>query len=159
MAKLYYEDAEVGTEITPLVKKPTTRHLVKWAGATGDYNEPHYDEKTAKAWGLPGVIIHGLLKQQFLIQMLTDWMGLDGDLLKLNVKYRGMDFPGDALSCAGKVIRKFTEGPRLCVECEIAINNQRGERNTAGTAVVALPSRDAADRTRPDIRPKGQDCR
>jgi acyl dehydratase len=53
MSKVYYEDIEVGAEISPLVKKPTTRQLVRWAGATGDFNEPHYDKDMALSWGLP----------------------------------------------------------------------------------------------------------
>lgn len=141
MARLYYEDLEVGSEITPLVKRPTTRQLVKWAGASGDFNEPHYDSEIAKRWGLPGVIVHGLLKYQFLVQLMTDWIGADGDLLKISCKYRGVDFPGDTLTCTGKVTRKFVDGERHCVECEIGITNQRGENTTPGMALVALPSR------------------
>jgi len=141
MSKVYYEDIEVGAEIPPLVKKPTTRQLVRWAGATGDFNEPHYDKDMALSWGLPGVIVHGLLKYQFLIQMLTDWIGVDGDLLKISCQYRGMDFPGDTITCTGKVVKKFVEGDRHCLECEICLSNQRGERTTPGRAVVALPSR------------------
>lgn len=141
MAKLCYEDVEVGTEITPLVKKPTTRQLVKWAGATGDFNEPHYDKDLAKSWGLPGVIVQGLLKHQFLIQMITDWIGVDGDLLEISCHYRGMDYPGDALTCTGKVLKKFVKGDRHCLECEVGITNQRGERTTPGRVIVALPSR------------------
>ncbi|MBL7119400.1 MAG: dehydratase [Dehalococcoidia bacterium] len=141
MAKLYYEDVEVGAEITPLVKQPTTRQLVRWAGASGDFNEFHYDKDVAQSAGLPGVIVHGLLKFQFLIQMLTDWIGVDGTLQKVSCRYRGMDFPGDTITCKGTVVNKFVDGDRHCLECEITLENQRGEQTTPGRAIVAVPSR------------------
>ncbi len=149
MAKLYYEDVEAGAEVTPLVKKPTTRQLVRWAGASGDYSEPHYDDVFAKASGLAGVTLQGLLKYQFLVQMMVDWIGVDGDLLKISCQYRGMDFPGDTLTCTGKVTRKYVDGDgqRRCLECQIAITNQRGEKTTVGQAVAALPSRQPAAAT------------
>ena len=141
MAKLYYEDVEVGAEITPVVKQPTTRQLVRWAGASGDFNEFHYDKDVAQSAGLPGVIVHGLLKFQFLIQMLTDWIGVDGNLQKVSCRYRGMDFPGDTITCKGTVVNKFVDGDRHCLECEITLENQRGEQTTPGRAIVAVPSR------------------
>ena len=141
MAKLYYEDVEVGAEIAPLVKQPTTRQLVRWAGASGDFNEFHYDKDVAQSAGLPGVIVHGLLKFQFLIQMLTDWIGVDGNLRKVSCRYRGMDFPGDTITCKGTVVNKFVDGDRHCLECEITLENQRGEQTTPGRAIVAVPSR------------------
>ena len=48
MAKeLFYEDVEIGTELTPLIKHPTPRQFVKWAGASGDYAEIHYSHRAA----------------------------------------------------------------------------------------------------------------
>ena len=141
MAKLYYEDADVGTEITPLVKHPTTAQLVRWAGATGDFNQVHYDKDFAQNAELPGVIVHGLLKWQFLIQMLMEWVGEEGTVRKVSCQYRGMDFPGDTLTCKGTVINKFVDGDQHCLECEICVENQRGERTTPGRAIVVVPSR------------------
>ena len=141
MAKLYWEDIDVGAEITPLVKRPTTRQLVRFAGASGDFNEPHYDKDFALSWGLPGVIVQGMLKLHFLVQMLTDWIGDEGDLLKISCQYRGLDYPGDMLTCKGKVVRKFVNGDEHCLECAISLENQRGEKTTPGSAVVVVPSR------------------
>ncbi len=45
--QVFYEDVEVGMEIPPLVKTPSTRQLVMWAGASGDYYEIHYDKDFA----------------------------------------------------------------------------------------------------------------
>jgi hypothetical protein len=52
-----------------------------------------------------------------------------------------MDVPGDTLTCKGKVVKKYVEGDEHCVECEVWVENSKGERTTPGTAVVVLPSR------------------
>ena len=140
MAKFYYEDVEVGTEIPTLVKHPTTTQLVKWAGATQDPARIHYDKDYAQRVKLPGQIIHGLLKWQWFIQMLSDWIGDDGNIKKVSCQYRGRDLPGDTIKCKGKVTKKYIKDAHY-IECEIWLGNQREERTTSGSAIVTLPSR------------------
>ena len=134
-----YRDIEVDFEITTLVKHPTTSSLVKWAGATGDYFEIHYDKDFARSIGLPGVIVHGGEVLSFLGQMITDWMGEQGTLKKLGCNYRGMFFPGEDVICKGKITKKYVQDGGKYLECEIWAENPRGERLAPGTAVVTLP--------------------
>ena len=137
----YWEDVNEGMELPSLVKHPTTRQLVKYAGASGDFYEIHYDTAFAQGTGLPGVIIHGALKGAFLGQLVTDWIGEYGSLKRLSCQYRGMDVPGDVLTCKGRVVRKYREGDEPLVECNIWLENAKGEITTPGTAIVALPSK------------------
>jgi len=139
--QLYYEDVAVGSEIAPLVKQPTTRQLVMWAGASGDYSPIHYDKDFAQSRGLPGVIVHGQLIGSFLGQLMTDWVGEKGMLRKLNCSYRGMNYPGEALTCQGKVTKKYVEGGEHYVECSLWVENPKGEKTVSGKAIVILPSR------------------
>ena len=142
--QLYYEDVEVDSEVSPLVKRPTTQQLVKYAGASGDFYQIHYDKDFALASRLPGVIIHGALKNAFLGQLITDWIGQEGRLKKLSCQYRAMDVPGDTLTCRGRVTRKYQEGDENLVECEMWLENGKGEKTTPGAATVVLPSRNRA---------------
>ncbi len=139
--QLYYEDVVDGSEITPLVKQPTPTQLVMWAGASGDYNAIHYDKDYALKQGLPGVIVHGQLAGAFLGQMLTDWVGDKGRISKLSLSYKGMNFPGEALTCQGKIIKKYVEESRHLITLRIWAENPRGEKTLTGTAVISLPSR------------------
>jgi acyl dehydratase len=138
MAKppVYYNDLNVGDALPTLVKEPTTRQLVKYAGASGDYYEIHYDHHFALNAGLKdGVIVHGLLAQ-----MLTDWLPLPTALKKFGVSYRAMARPGDTVSCKGTITNKYdTDGEHL-VDCEIYAENQRGEKCAIGHATAALPT-------------------
>lgn len=139
--QLYYEDVVEGTNITQLIKQPTTTQLVMWAGASGDYNAIHYDKDYALKQGLPGVIVHGQLAGAFLGQMLTDWAGDKGHIRKLSLSYKGKNIPGEALTCRGKIVKKYIEGNQHMVTLRIRVENPREEKTLTGTAVVRLPSR------------------
>ena len=139
--QVYFEDVQEGTELPPLEKNPTTQQLVKYAGASGDYYQIHYDQEYARANGLPNVILHGALKNAFLGQVVTDWIGERGVLKKLTAQYRGMDVPCTPVYVKGTVSKKYVENGESLVECEIWIENHEGEKTTPGKAVVSLPSR------------------
>lgn len=139
--QIYYEDVAEGAELPVLVKQPTTRQLVMWAGASGDYQPIHYDKDIAQKKGLTGVIVHGQLVACFLGQMLTDWMGEQGSLRKLTCNYKGMNFPGEAITCKGRVSKRYVESGARCIECSIWAENPKGEKTVSGKAVVILPGK------------------
>jgi acyl dehydratase len=127
-------NVRVGQEIPELVKHPTTRQLVQYAGAQGDFYEIHYDQAYAKSVGLPGVILHGLLKAAFLGQLVTDWLGDAGTLETFEVSYRGIDVPGRPYRCRGTVTR--VDGKQA--ELEVWGEDESGKKTTVGTATVRL---------------------
>ena len=139
--QLYFDDVEEGAEVTTLRKDPTTQQLVMYAGASGDYYQIHYDLEYAKNNGLPDVILHGALKNAFLGQVMTDWIGEYGTLRKLSVQYRGMDVPGTPIYGKGVVKKKHRLDGENLVECEIWLEDHEGKRTTPGYAVAALPER------------------
>jgi hydroxyacyl-ACP dehydratase HTD2-like protein with hotdog domain len=124
----------VGDELMELVKHPTTRQLAQYAGAQGDFYEIHYDQDFARSVGLPGVILHGLLKAAFLGQLVTDWLGERGRLKTFEVSYRGIDQPGRPYRCRGRVTG--VAGQR--VELEVWGEDPGGNRTTIGTAAVEM---------------------
>ncbi|MCJ7743241.1 MAG: hypothetical protein MUO99_01600 [Dehalococcoidales bacterium] len=153
MAKqLYWDDIKEGDEVTTLPKIATTQMLVKWAGASGDMNPLHWDEHFAAGQGVGKPIVHGALKRQWLVQLMTDWAGEEGFLRKFSCQYRSMDWPrpmatmfnpeeGETWNCKGKVIKKYVEGDEPLVDCDIWVENGKGEMTTPGKATVMLPKR------------------
>ena len=137
----FWEDVEVGHELPAIVKRPSTRRLAMYAGASGDFYEVHYDKDFAVDIGLSGVIVHGALKNAYLAQVVTDWMGPDGVLRKIAVRYRGTDVPGDELTCSGRVTKVYERDGERLVDCALTLENSGGEQTTTGTATVQLPSR------------------
>ena len=139
--KNYFDDVEIGKELPPLIKNTTTRQLVMYAGASGDYYEVHYDKDFATERGLPGIIVHGALKSGFIGQMLSDWAGAEGSIKKLEIQYRGMDIVGELIYCKGTVISKEIINGEGLVECEIWTENSAAEKTTVGSAQIHLPLR------------------
>ena len=140
-AQTYFEEVDEGTEMPTLEKNPTTRQLVKYAAASVEYPEVHYDLKQAQAAGLPDVIVQGSLKHAFLGHLVTSWMGEHGTLKKLNVQYRGIDVPGTPVYCKRVVLRKYVENGEHLVECDIWMENSDGDKTTPGSVLVSLPTR------------------
>ncbi|MGW6837531.1 MaoC family dehydratase [Streptomyces sp. NPDC054949] len=86
-AQIQYVDVEVGTEL-PAASFPVTRAtLVRYAGASGDFNPIHWNEKFAKEVGLPDVIAHGMFTMAEAIRVVTDWLGDPGAVVEYGVRF------------------------------------------------------------------------
>ena len=134
-----FSDIKVGDSI-PAVTKPAISHLqlALYAGAGADHNPIHVDEQAAKAGGLPGIIAHGMLPLGFLGQLLTQWVP-QKQVRSLSARFVLMAFPGDIITCSGKVAGKREAAGEKLVDLEIAAQNQNGENIQVGKATVALP--------------------
>ena len=134
-----FEDVQVGDAI-PSLTKPAITHLqlALYASAGADHNPIHVDEQAAKAGGLPGIIAHGMLPLGFLGQLITQWVQ-QKQLRSLSARFVAMAFPGDTITCSGKVSGKREQGGEKLVELELAAQNQKGENIQLGKATVALP--------------------
>jgi acyl dehydratase len=139
--QVYFDDVTVGQEIG-LTIVPTTQQLVQWAAGSGDFYQIHYDADFARGTGLSGVIVHGAFKHALLGRMLHEWIGYGGRIKRWDVSYRGMDYPGQELTCKGVVTVKRQENGENLVDLDIWTQNPEGQRTTPGTATVALPDRD-----------------
>ena len=134
-----YENISVGMEIPPLTSETSSRMSAQWAAASGDYDPIHYDRNYALNQKLPDIIVNGRLKIALLGQMMTNWIGPRGTLKKIGASHRGMDNIGDPIVCRGIVIKKYTEDGDNIVECEVWIENGRGDKTSQGSAVVVIP--------------------
>jgi acyl dehydratase len=124
----------IGEEIPPLVKPPVERvQLVRYAGASGDFNPIHYDHLFAQEAGLPSVIAHGMLTMGFLGELLTRFAGA-ASVRKIQVRFQAITFPGDAVTCRGRLTEVEGDLARL----EIWAEKGDGTRIATGTAEVRL---------------------
>src|SRR3974390_2629166 len=95
--KLSFDDVKVGDEAPVLTHTLTRTDLVKYAGASGDFNPMHHDEVSAKASGQPSVFGHGMFSMGMLGSALTDYVGI-GNLTRYRVRFARPTWPGEALS-------------------------------------------------------------
>ncbi|WP_329117249.1 MaoC family dehydratase [Streptomyces sp. NBC_01353] len=85
--KIAYDEVEVGTEL-PAQSFPVTRAtLVRYAGASGDFNPIHWNEKFAVGVGLPDVIAHGMFTMAEAIRVVTDWAGDPAAVVEYGVRF------------------------------------------------------------------------
>jgi acyl dehydratase len=136
--KLYFEAIRVGEELPALAKAPIDRlQLVRYAGASGDFNPVHVDETYAKGLGMPSVYAPGMLVMGFLGQLVSDW-ARGAQLRRFNVKFTRMVWPGDTVVCKGRITDRYGEQGRYFAELDLWAENQKGELVMKGQSQVQL---------------------
>jgi acyl dehydratase len=78
---------EAGAELPPLTVTFRREDLVRYAGASGDFNPIHWSDRMAAALGLPGVIAHGMLTMASAVRVVTDWIDDPADLVEYGVRF------------------------------------------------------------------------
>ncbi|OUM89665.1 MAG: dehydratase [Bacillus thermozeamaize] len=137
MKVLTFSDLQEGMELEALEKPPIDRvQLVKYAGASGDFNPLHTVDSFAQSAGLDGVIAHGMLSMGFLGQYVRALVGVNADIKQIKVRFQRMVKPGDVLTCRGKVTAVNEGDEGKIATFDIAAVNQKGEVVTAGSAKV-----------------------
>lgn len=127
-----------GDPLPELVKDPVSRtQLVKYAGASGDFNSIHYDDEAARAGGLDGVIAHGMLSMGFLGQFVENTFGA-GSYKRLEVRFQGMVKLGEVITCRGVITDITEEQSRSYATCEIEAVDSSGRVVTTGEAQAWL---------------------
>lgn len=153
---IFYEDVELGSELPRLAKGPlTTAHLMRWSAAMENWHKIHYDRPFALGHEkLPGLLINGSLKQQFMLQLLKDWVGPGGWVWKVSFQFRAMNLVDETLSVWGRVSAK-RDGPGYgLVDLELGIVNEENKESTPGTATVAVPYRGGSPVPYPFVPPQ-----
>lgn len=115
-----------------VIEKVNRTHIVKYAGASGDFNPIHHDEEFAKnVAGYPSVFAHGMLSMGLTGRALTDWLGVTA-LKKYGVRFTRQVWPGDTLT-AKLEVTKVEDG---LATIKVVTVNQNGEAVVEGEAVA-----------------------
>ena len=122
----------------PVLEKPeiTQLQLIKYAGASGDFNPIHTIPEAAQQAGLDGTIAHGMLVMGILGQMVSAWAG-PKNVLKYGVSFKAMTRPGDVLYAKGTVKRKYEEDGKKLIDCAVYVEDARGEVKVEGKVTAA----------------------
>jgi len=109
-----YDEVDVGMEIAPHDYQITRAKLVQYAGASGDFNVIHWNERIARAVGLPNVIAHGMFTMAEAGRLVTDWVGDPGAVVEYGVRFSATvavpdDDVGTSLTVRGQVAEKLAD--------------------------------------------------
>jgi acyl dehydratase len=137
----FWDEVREGEELPPFVVENLTRSdLVRYAGASGDFNPIHHDEEFARMAGNPTVFGHGMLTAGFVGRCVTDFVGVE-NLRRYKVRFATRVWPGDTITCRGKLTRRYEDQGEKRVDGEVVALNQKGEVAVSGSFTAALPSR------------------
>lgn len=150
-----FEDVAVSDDIGPLHKGPLTpMHLMRWSAASENWHRIHYDRDFAVHHDkLPGLLVNGSFKQQFVLQLLKDWAGPEGWVWKAAFQFRAMNQAGESLRVWARVREKRAVARYGLVGLELGIRNDAGVESTPGTAWIALPYRGGPPLPEPFVPP------
>jgi acyl dehydratase len=123
-----YDQVEVGSAL-PEQRFPVQRaDLVRYAGASNDFNPIHWNERFATSVGLPDVIAHGMLTMAMAVRVVTDWVGDPGAVVDYGVRFSKPvvvpDDGGAELRVGGTVVGKLA-GNRVEVDLEARSDGQK----------------------------------
>ena len=136
-----YADVTAGATL-PTVTYPVTRlSLIKYCGASGDFNVIHWNERVARSVGLPNVIAHGMLTMAQAGRYVTDWAGDAGALVEFGVRFSAPvvvpdDGTGATIEVTGTIEDKLDDNRVV-----LGLTARSGEEKvlTRARAVVRLP--------------------
>jgi acyl dehydratase len=136
-----YADIEKGAELPARSYRVTRLDLVKYAGASGDFNVIHWTERAARSVGLPNVIAHGMFTMAQAGKFVTEWAGDPGAVTDFGVRFSAMvpvpdDEQGATIEFTGKVLDKLGDNK---VSVDIVAKADGTKVLTRARAVVRLP--------------------
>lgn len=111
----------------------TRTDLVRYAGASGDYNPMHHDEVKARAAGMPSVFGHGMFSMGILGTALSDFVGVE-NVRSLSVRFMKQTWPGEVLRT--RIVVRSVDGGMATLDCSLA--NADGEVKVAGEATATV---------------------
>jgi acyl dehydratase len=128
-AKVSYDEVEVGTELPKQTFQVQRANLIQYCGASGDFNIIHWNERVAKAVGLPNVIAHGMLTMATAGRLVTDWVGDPGRVVSYGVRFSAPvvvadDDKGATLEVSGTVAEKL-DGNRVAVDLDARVDDNK----------------------------------
>ena len=140
-AQVRYDDVEVGTELATVHYPVTRLSLVKYCGASGDFNVIHWNERIAKSVGLPDVIAHGMFTMAQAGRFVTDWAGPKATVVEYGVRFSSLVVvpdtdAGATITLSGTVEQKLEDNT---VALELTAKSGDAKVLTRARAVVRLP--------------------
>jgi len=127
--RIRYDDVTVGTELPAQQFQATRARLVQYAGASGDFNVIHWNERIAKSVGLPDVIAHGMFTMAEAGRVVTDWVGDPAAVVEYGVRFSTPvpvpdDDVGTTLAVRGTVAEKL-DGNLVAIDLDARVDDSK----------------------------------
>ena len=130
---------QLGFQLPKRTLAPITRtDVVRYQGASGDFNPIHHDELFARAAGFSAPVVVGMLPAGMLHAWLASELG-PNNVRRVAMRWKEPVFPGDVLSFEAKVVKRYKAADEVHVELELLCTKQTGNAVVFGTATYLVP--------------------
>lgn len=134
---LEFKELTEGQQIAPIKKPPVTKvQLVKYAGASGDFNPLHTDDEFARSIGMSGVVAHGMLIMGFLGEYVMQLAGTNAEPARFRMRFGAMTKPGDEITCSATVEKVYEEAGQHYVS--LALTAAKSPEEIVGSGQATL---------------------
>ena len=135
--EIKYENLRAGQTLPVLEKPPITKvQLVKYAGASGDFNPLHTDDMFAQKIGMNGVVAHGMLIMGFLGQYIMELAGTTAEIKQFKMRFGAMTVPGDSITCSSTVEKIYEEEGVKMADLNLMAEKDSGKVVGSGKATL-----------------------
>ena len=134
-----FDDIQVGDEIPPLSQDVDAEMLVRYAGASEDYNHQHWDHLYMVERDFPGVMVHGWLTFAYMCRTVTDWIPREiADVSDYSVRYHRPNYLG-IINCSGEVVGKHDQDGARKIDFDLQAKTDTGEVTTTARLTLTFP--------------------
>ena len=136
--KLCWENISVTTQIPELIVRPDHTQVFMFSAVTWNRHHIHYSKDAAVSEGLPDIVVQRALIGNFFARLMTDWIGDDAELRKLEWKVTRSALPGKDIVCRGKIRERIDSEDEKYVICEVTASNENDELIASGDATIVF---------------------
>ena len=133
------QDIKVGDELPTFVRATGFHNWNRYAAVNDEFVPIHMDDEAGKRAGYESAFGMGNLQWAYLHDLLRQWMGDDGRIVRLGCQFRSANVKGQTITAHGRVTAVRDEGNERIVDLDIWTEEQHGKKLAPGTATVALP--------------------
>jgi acyl dehydratase len=132
------KDVQVGDQLPPFQRATGFHHWNRYAAVNDEFVPIHMDDEAGKAAGYSSAFGMGNLQWSYLHNMLRNWIGDDGRIVRLGCQFRAPNTKGQTVTAHGVVTAIRQDGDQQVVDIDIWTENQDGTKLAPGNATVAL---------------------
>jgi acyl dehydratase len=134
----YPDRIKVGDQLPPFQRATGFHHWNRYAAVNDEFVPIHMDDEAGRAAGYPSAFGMGNLQWAYLHNLLREWAGDDGEILRISCQYRAANSKGQIVTARGAVTAIRDEDDRRIVDLDIWTEEQTGVKLAPGSATVAF---------------------
>ena len=133
---MLWDELKIGEAIAEIKKTPDHKQIFMFSAITWNRHLIHFDKEAAMNEGHANIVVQRGLLGNYFAQCITDWIKDSGEIIKLEWRVIGSAYPGDQLTCKGKIIEKQKLRNEMILKCSMQIDKVSASTIVLGSATL-----------------------